>query len=120
MIVYNFLFVYLVFLRPQPSIWKFLGWGWNQSCICDLHHSLWQRWILNPLSEAKDQIHTLKDISQALNPLSHNRSARVYTFCKFVSIRIISSYFAEFIYDNIAASVPKSFLIITIYSYLVW
>ena len=23
-------------------------------CVCDLHHSSWQRWILNPLSEAKD------------------------------------------------------------------
>jgi len=26
----------------------------DQSHICDLHHSLWQRWVLNPLSEAKD------------------------------------------------------------------
>ena len=25
------------------------------SCICDLHHSLGQRQILNPLSEARDQ-----------------------------------------------------------------
>jgi len=25
------------------------------SCICDLHHSSWQCWILNPLSEARDQ-----------------------------------------------------------------
>ena len=24
------------------------------SCICDLHHSSWQRHILNPLSEARD------------------------------------------------------------------
>ena len=24
------------------------------SRICDLHHSLQQRWILNPLSEARD------------------------------------------------------------------
>ena len=22
--------------------------------VCDLHHSSWQRWILNPLSEARD------------------------------------------------------------------
>ena len=26
----------------------------DQSCICDLHCSLWQHWILNPLSEARD------------------------------------------------------------------
>ena len=31
------------------------------SHICDLRHSLWQRWILNPLSEARDQIHILTD-----------------------------------------------------------
>ena len=24
------------------------------SCVCDLHHSSWQCWILNPLSEARD------------------------------------------------------------------
>ena len=31
------------------------------SSICDLCHSLQQRWILNPLSEARDQIHILMD-----------------------------------------------------------
>ena len=30
-------------LTPQP-----------QQCVCDLHHSSWQRRILNPLSEARD------------------------------------------------------------------
>ena len=25
------------------------------SCICDLHHSSWQRQILNPLCEARDK-----------------------------------------------------------------
>ena len=34
------------------------------SCICDLHHSSWQRWILNPLSEAKDWTCILMDICQ--------------------------------------------------------
>ena len=24
------------------------------SHVCDLHHSSWQHWILNPLSEARD------------------------------------------------------------------
>ena len=27
----------------------------DPSHICNLHHSLWQQWILNPLSEARDQ-----------------------------------------------------------------
>ena len=29
---------------------------WGLSCVCDLHHSSWQHWILHPLSEARDQI----------------------------------------------------------------
>ena len=36
----------------------------DQSHICDLHHSSQQRRILNPLSEARDQIHILIDPSQ--------------------------------------------------------
>ena len=26
----------------------------NQRCICDLHHSSWQRRVLNPLNEARN------------------------------------------------------------------
>ena len=26
---------------------------WDLSCVCDLHHSSWQGWILSPLSEAR-------------------------------------------------------------------
>ena len=37
----------------------------------DLSSSLWQCWILNPLSEAMDRTHILMDTSQALNSLSH-------------------------------------------------
>ena len=32
--------------------------------VCSLHHSLWQRQILNPLSNARDQTHLLMDTSQ--------------------------------------------------------
>ena len=32
--------------------------------VCDLHHSSWQRWILNPLSDARDQTCILMDVSQ--------------------------------------------------------
>ena len=27
---------------------------WDLSPLCNLHHSVWQRQILNPLSEARD------------------------------------------------------------------
>ena len=33
------------------------------SCICDLQHSLWQRRILNPLSEVGDGTCVLRDAS---------------------------------------------------------
>ena len=35
----------------------------DPSCFC-LHHSSWQRWILNPLSKARYQAHVLMDASQ--------------------------------------------------------
>ena len=31
------------------------------SHVCDLHHSSWQHWILNPLSGARDRTHVLMD-----------------------------------------------------------
>ena len=34
------------------------------SQVCDLYHSSWQSWILNPLSEARDQICVLMVTSQ--------------------------------------------------------
>ena len=42
------------------------------SHICNVHCSLRQGWILNPLREARDGIHILMDASRVLNPLSHN------------------------------------------------
>ena len=36
----------------------------DQSLICDLRHSSQQCWILDPLSEARDQTHVLMDSSQ--------------------------------------------------------
>ena len=32
---------------------------WDLSCICNLHHSSWQRQIFNPLSKARDRTHDL-------------------------------------------------------------
>ena len=47
----------------------------DPSCVCDLHCSLWYRWILNPLSEAKDRTCILMDTSQVLKLLSHSRNS---------------------------------------------
>ena len=33
----------------------------DPSCVCNLHHSLQQHWIVSPLSEAKDRTHILMD-----------------------------------------------------------
>ena len=52
----------------------------DPSCICNLYHSLWQCWILNPLSEATDQTHILMDSSEVLNPLRHNGNSETIVF----------------------------------------
>ena len=50
----------------------------DQSCVCDLHHSSRQHWILNPLSEARDQTCTLMVTSRVCNRLSHKRNSCMY------------------------------------------
>ena len=52
----------------------------NPSCVCDLYHSLWQCWILNPLSRAKDGARVLAVVS--------GRGARVisWVFLFFASL----------------------------------
>ena len=37
---------------------------WDPSCVCDLHYSSRQCWILTPLSEARDRTLVLMDTSQ--------------------------------------------------------
>ena len=71
----NFIFFSFVFLGPYLQHMEVLRLGveselqlpaytiatatWNLSCICNLHHSSWQCWILNPLSKARDGTHNL-------------------------------------------------------------
>ena len=50
----------------------------DPSQICNLHHSLQQHWIHNPLSEAGDGICILMDTSQVFNLMSQN--SRMYLF----------------------------------------
>ena len=48
------------------------------SHICNLSCSLWQPLILKTLREARDQTCILMDISQVINPLSHNGNFKSY------------------------------------------
>ena len=47
----------------------------DPSHLCDLHGSLHQHRILNPLSEARDRTHILMDASQIHEPLSQDRNS---------------------------------------------
>ena len=83
-----FFFFFFVFLGPYPRHIEVPGLGvklelqlpaiatatamQDLSCICDLRHSLWQCWILNPLSETRDQICILMNTSWVPKLLSHN------------------------------------------------
>ena len=59
------------------------------SHICDLHCSLQQCRILNPLSEARDQA-KLCQLCQVLNPLSHNGNfvIVIYLFICFLGLHL--------------------------------
>ena len=48
----------------------------DPSHIFDLHHSSWQRQILNPLGETRVRTCILMDTSRGLNPLSHSGNSR--------------------------------------------
>ena len=50
----------------------------GSSCVCDLHHSSQQCWVLNPLSEARDQTRIRMDPSWVHNPLSHSRNSNAH------------------------------------------
>ena len=52
---------------------------WDPSCICDLHHSSWQCWILNPLSEARDQTQILRNSSQTHYNWAMTGTARLFS-----------------------------------------
>ena len=52
----------------------------DPSHVCDLHHSSWQCWILNPPSEARDQTHILMDTRWVCNLLSHNSYSVKFLF----------------------------------------
>ena len=47
----------------QPPVYTTATATPDPSCVCDLHHSSWQRQIPDPLSEARDQTCVLMDTS---------------------------------------------------------
>ena len=49
----------------------------DPSRVCDLHHSSWQRQILHPLSEARDQTRNLMVPSRIRQPLHHDRNSLI-------------------------------------------
>ena len=73
MILTLFFFFFFSFLGPHPRHMEVPRLGvkselqlpataratWDLSLLFDLHHNSRQRWILNPLSEAKNQTRTL-------------------------------------------------------------
>lgn len=46
---FSFIVFFFSFFGCTSSIWKFPGQGQDASLSCNLHHSLWQCWIPNPL-----------------------------------------------------------------------
>ena len=73
-------------LEPQLPAYVTAPATLDPSQICDLHHSLWQCQILNPLSQDRDQTFTLMDTSQVFNLLNHNRNSLLKS-CKHVQHR---------------------------------
>ena len=68
--IYSFYFFFFCLFRATPAAYRgsqprgliravAAGLHHSFSNICDLHHSSWQCWILDPLSEARDQTRNL-------------------------------------------------------------
>ena len=60
-----------VTLELQPPPFATAMTTLDLSCICDLHRSLQQHWILNPLSEARDRTHILMESVSTMWLLTH-------------------------------------------------
>ena len=56
----------------------------DPSHICNLCRSLWQYWILNLLSETKDQKHILMDTCRVLNPEPQDLSSLFFSLSPFI------------------------------------
>ena len=74
-------------LEPQLPAYTIATATPDLSCICNLHSSLWQWQILNPLSKARDWTHIFMYTSQVLNLLSHNGNSKIILFFKLHQIK---------------------------------
>ena len=54
---------------------------WDLSHVCNLHHSSWPCWFLNPLREARDGTRNLMVPSRDSFPLGHSRNSASVLFC---------------------------------------
>ena len=72
---------------------------WDPNHICDLYHSSRQRWILNPLSEARDQTCILMESGWVPSPLSHegNSLKQIFHARTYGSLVLIS----ELVFKNV-------------------
>ena len=87
------------------------------SHICDLHHSLWQHRILNPLGKARDQTHILMDTSQVLNPLSHNGNSCLQTF---LSIFLNTLYWKWFDFQIVIIFFYYRYILFILFYFIFW
>ena len=74
--LFIYLLIYLLLFRATPAAHGNIQ-ARNQirAAAAGLNHSSQQRWIINPLSEARDQTHILMDTSWVCNLLNHNRNS---------------------------------------------
>ena len=90
-VLINFFWTYICrffFFFNGPHLWQMEVPGLGAyatatqdlSHVCDLQHSSWQHWILNPLREARDRSCILLDTSWVHNPLSHSRNSQIFFF----------------------------------------
>ena len=95
MLLFYFILVFLSFQGCTCGIWRFPGQGSNCSCncqpkpqpavpdpsqVCDLHHSSWQRWVLNPLGKTRDRTCILMDTSQICFHCAMMGTPRLFLF----------------------------------------
>ena len=57
-------------------------------CVCNLHYSSWQQWILNPLSKARDRTRIFMDTSQ-LHDCWATTGTPVYLYFLFNILKFI-------------------------------
>ena len=67
-------------LEPQMPAYTTATATLDLRCIWDLCCGLQLCWILNPLSEARNQTSILMDPTWILNPLSYNRNSQEELF----------------------------------------